>query len=100
MADEFSRSGDTRPATIDDLYAAMVDANDIVGEQRRRIAELEARVSELQDALRPFARMAALNVIDGADDGDGCSIVMSNREMRRALAAMPHKVEVSIQEAR
>ena len=46
MADEFSRSGDTRPATIDDLYAAMVDANAIVGEQRKRIAELEAALND------------------------------------------------------
>ena len=58
MADEFSRSGDTRPATIDDLYAAMVEANAIVGEQRRRIAELEAallKIADMQSDDKPVA---------------------------------------------
>jgi hypothetical protein len=44
-------SGDTRPATIDDLYAAMVEANDIVAGQRRRIAELETALAVALTAL-------------------------------------------------
>ena len=58
MADEFSRSGDTRPATIDDLYAAMVDANAIVGEQRKRIAELEAALRKIVDLQTDEAPVA------------------------------------------
>ena len=51
-------------------------------------AEKDARIDELETALRPFARCARLNVRDYYPDDDECEIVMSVREMRAALFAM------------
>lgn len=54
----------------------------------RKLRDRDDYITKLEDALDPFARMATLNVPANAHDGDGCSIVMSVREMRRAVNAM------------
>lgn len=53
-----------------------------------RLEALQAQVERVMEALRPFAKMADLNVPENADDGNGCEIVMSVRQMRRAQDAV------------
>ena len=52
------------------------------------IVSLRSRISELEKALEPFARMCARNVKPAQRDTDGCEIVMSVREMRLARSVL------------
>ena len=54
----------------------------------RELYRRRLRIEKLEAALRPFATMAERNVRADADDGEGCPIVMSVREMRSAFNAL------------
>ena len=74
--DEFT-PGEARPATADDMYAAMVEANRIVGEQRARIAELEDELLKMagQSVSMRVAHACVAEISDGwgADEEDACA---------------------------
>lgn len=59
--------------------AAMADA--------QKVCEQAAQIAALKEALLPFAKFSERLIKPHMDDGDGCEIVPSVRELRRAKSA-------------
>lgn len=69
MTDEFVPTGPPVPATAADLYNAMVEANGIIGEQRKRIVALEAENARLSKDIGSTVttndQLVRLRIYDG-----------------------------------
>lgn len=80
MSDEFEPAGQPRVATAADFVAAMTQANDLLIERDKRIAELEA-------ALKPFAALGARMMAPDETGSQTMRIKVADvRAAQRALA--------------
>ena len=85
------------------LEAMLSDANMVIADLRekgrenirlgRENAELRVRVKALEEMGRPFADIARRLNLDGRAERDGVEIVVSVREMRRAVELIPETKE-------